>query len=486
MTHPARAVLSDQTLPGPLVPGALGAPDLPEAIAPAPAAAPARKRDLRIDAARGLAMLLITITHTNGHKFSSWVPAQASVSDTADVFVVLAGLVAGMVFVPMALRRGFGAMCLRVIDRVRRILMAQVATVLITALLAVAIGLAFPGLKRDFLTVFPIGPLFERPLEALIGLATLTWLPHNFDILPMYVVLIGSVPLLIATQRYFGLMAVAGLVLGAYALAQLGFNLRSQPWNPEAHWLFNPFAWTLPFATAFAFGAGWIPTPRITGRLALLALLYLLILLPFTFWPISLGVWIPGAKQVLAPVSEFLGPLTVKSSYGFLRLGSVFSVLVIGAWLAGPDGRRLREGITPPPIADATRLGTCAFAVLILAAVLRGGAGPKDFSMIHATSVVMGLAIALIFWCVIGPTMRAHTARHALPALSLRLARIGRNSLGCFVVSTPMAMIGVLLIDLTAAAYWSALLVTGLYFVVFDAVSAAIDRAAAKASPAYS
>lgn len=421
-------------------------------------------------------MILITITHTPGHHFASWVPAQWSVSDTADVFVVLAGLVAGMVFVPLARRRGFGAMLGRVLVRMRRIWLAQVVTVIAVVCLAVAID-QIPGLSRYYIDVFPLGSIFERPREALIGLVTLTWVPNVFDILPMYVFLMAMVPVLIAAHRIGGIWAVAGLVLGLYAAAQAGVNLPAQPWDREIGWFFNPLAWTLPFALAFAFGAGWIPAPRVTGGVALLALGYLLLFLPITFWPFSLGVWLPGGKEMLTPWVEWLTPVTAKSTHGILRTGSVFAVLALGIHLAGPKGARLREGVTAWPIPEARWIASLAALALVGMALIGSGLRLESLWVGHATAVVSFGAAMVLIWCALGADLRGHVARHAPPRVAERLARIGRNSLGCFIVSTPIALLGALFIELTGGGFWVALVLTILFFMVFDGLSAVLERA---------
>ena len=265
--------------------------------------APPRGRDLRIDVARGIAMFTMLLSHTRDQELTRWLPNRWSFADAADVFVTLSGLVAGIVFTRIAVTQGWPASTARILRRCRTIWLAQIGSVVGIALLALFIDrvLAGPlGLGHEYLTLWPVSPVLDKPVEALLSLGAMIWVPNNFDILPMYLVLLLFVPVMIGLHRLAGLPAVLLLILASYGLAHAGLNLPANPWNPGQLWYFNPFAWILPFGIAFCFGAGWIPFPRVTGFRAALAALFLVASLPLRLLGVpqrALGAGLEGRAR---------------------------------------------------------------------------------------------------------------------------------------------------------------------------------------------
>ncbi len=345
-------------------------------MSPSPRAfrtAPPKGRDLRIDVARGLAMFTMLISHTRDQDLTRWLPNRWGFADAADVFVTLSGLVAGIVFTRIAVTQGWPAMTGRVLRRCRTIWLAQIGSVVGIALLALFIDrvLAGPlGLGHDYLSLWPVSPVLDRPVEAVLALGAMIWVPNNFDILPMYLVLLAFVPVWIGLYRLAGLPAVLLLIFTSYGLAHAGLNLPANPWNPGQKWYFNPFAWMLPFGIAFCFGAGWIAMPRVTGRRAALAAVFLVASLPLGFWAFRHGLWVPGWKDGLDAILTELQPLTTKSNHGVLRGMAVFAMLMLGAWAAGPAGRRLREGVSFGETGLPRGLEVAAGLVLVGAALM--------------------------------------------------------------------------------------------------------------------
>ena len=63
-------------------------------------------RDLRIDAIRGLTLLIIFVNHMPGNVVSAWMPHNYGFSDAADIFVLLAGVSAAFAYGRLIDQRG--------------------------------------------------------------------------------------------------------------------------------------------------------------------------------------------------------------------------------------------------------------------------------------------------------------------------------------------------------------------------------------------
>jgi hypothetical protein len=95
--------------------------------------------------------------------------------------------------------------------------------------------------------------VFEDPIETHVGLVMLTHQLGFFDILPLYVILMGAAPLMVICNRWAPwLLLPASLLLYAVTLT-IGFNIPT--WPVEGRWYFNPFAWQLVFILGFLLAA---------------------------------------------------------------------------------------------------------------------------------------------------------------------------------------------------------------------------------------
>jgi hypothetical protein len=108
--------------------------------------------------------------------------------------------------------------------------------------------------------VLQIQRFFAETPDALLGLFTLTYVPHYFDILPLYIVVLAMVPAAMLLARLSPWLVVAASV-ALYAAANLfGLNFMAHADN-QPEWYFNPFAWQLIFFTGFVLGRGWVRVP---------------------------------------------------------------------------------------------------------------------------------------------------------------------------------------------------------------------------------
>ncbi len=212
-------------------------------------------RDPRLDFFRGVAMFIIFIAHCRGNVLWDYIPARYGISDAANMFVFVSGMTASIAFGGTFLSRGWPVGALRILYRCIQLYAAQLGMFFVVAMVVAAGSMIFPD--TDYVAVAQLQRFFSDTPAALIGLFTLTYVPHYLDILPLYIVVLAMVPAVMALARvspYLVLAASLALYVCAWVF-QLNFPAHA---DDQAMWYFDPFAWQLIFFTGFALRRGWI------------------------------------------------------------------------------------------------------------------------------------------------------------------------------------------------------------------------------------
>ncbi len=203
-------------------------------------------------------MFIIFIAHCRGNVLWDYIPARFGISDAANMFVFVSGMTAAIAFGGTFLSRGWPIGALRILYRCMQLYAAQLGMFFVTAMVVAAGTRIFA--RHRLRRAGAIAALLRRPRGALIGLFTLTYVPHYLDILPLYIVVLAMVPVAMALARvshWLVLAASLALYAGAWAF-QLNFPANA---DDQAMWFFDPFAWQLIFFTGFALRRGWIKVP---------------------------------------------------------------------------------------------------------------------------------------------------------------------------------------------------------------------------------
>src|SRR4051794_6201099 len=103
--------------------------------APVPSAAES-ERDVRIDFLRGVALLVIFVDHIPRNPFSNFTPQALGLSDAAEAFVFMSGLVCGLVYSRTLLSKGWATVWSKVLKRCGQLYLANLA--MLAACVAVA------------------------------------------------------------------------------------------------------------------------------------------------------------------------------------------------------------------------------------------------------------------------------------------------------------------------------------------------------------
>jgi len=219
-----------------------------------PTAAPTRTgRDLRIDWLRGLAMACVIVDHSKRASVLSWFSYQRFwLVTAAEVFVVLSGVVLGMVYGPRLVRDGWRAVTWRLGRR---------ALTLYASFLAVTLsilGLALVGVDVSAVTSWDPTSidwfLDPRMMSAANwrDVALLRYGPWAFEIIGLYIWLVLAAGPILVALRSFGWRAVVTVSWLVY----LGYRVAPhQLTSAEFEIVFPILAWQLLFVHGVAIGA---------------------------------------------------------------------------------------------------------------------------------------------------------------------------------------------------------------------------------------
>jgi hypothetical protein len=200
-----------------------------------------------VDFWRGLALVFIFVNHIPGVYYSRFTHANYSLSDSADLFVFLAGWALRYVVGTPGRRQPAWYLVLRLGGRALTLYAAQIMITMIA--IAMLAGVATLAGNPLLLEWHNAAAVFYDPVPTHIGLALITHQLGYFDILPLYVVLMLMAPGFALIDRYAPnlVLPVSLLIYGV----TLGFHIPVSTWPVEGEWFFNPLAWQLIFVMGF-------------------------------------------------------------------------------------------------------------------------------------------------------------------------------------------------------------------------------------------
>src|SRR4051794_27155403 len=205
-------------------------------------------RDLRLDFLRGYAVFAMICDHVAGISwFSPLTGGNRFVTSAAEGFVLLAGLVLGMVYGPRIAKSGW----LSAADPImRRAALLYGVTVGLTL---VFVGLfQFTDLRLWLDRAYGLG--LTDPLELVVGTLTLHFVYHGTDILLLYCVLIAVSPILLlvlSRGRWPLVLAGSWLIWLAHQVYPAQVTI---PWTVTNAYYFPVAGWQVIFVNALIVG----------------------------------------------------------------------------------------------------------------------------------------------------------------------------------------------------------------------------------------
>lgn len=202
----------------------------------------ALERDLRLDFFRGIALFSIFIDHVDWNGFLAQFTIRAiGLSDAAEVFILISGYTAGMVYGRAIERQGVLMAGMRIYHRVWQL---YVAHVFLFMQFMATVAYRVDTLNNSiYAEEFRAADFLKEPGLAVIKALTLEFQPEFMDILPLYIVLLAALPFVLVGFRLWpaGVLAAAFGLWGAVQLNK-HIALGAYP-GPNNVWVFNPFGW---------------------------------------------------------------------------------------------------------------------------------------------------------------------------------------------------------------------------------------------------
>ena len=343
------------------------------------------RRDLRLDACRGLALWLIFIDHIPGNSLAWLTPRNFGFSDMSEVFVFVSGYTCMLAYGGALREQGWLTIVTRALRRAWEIYAAFLFLLIAYFIVIWTVGSGSRYLDETNTKVF-----FENPGMALVHAAILQYTPLNTDILPTFVLLHLAFPIVLWLLISSAMVALAISLLFYLMVQALGWNVRV--W-PTGELYFNPLAWQI----LFVFGAWYanegalrLKTIVQSRAVLVLASLYLAFSLIIVLsWQIEpLEGFIPDA------ISRLIYPI-YKSSLAPLRLLHFLALAILVSRLMPPDW----HGLMKPWMMAMIRCGENSLAIYCVGVLLSfvGFVILSQFSTTVVMQVVIGIGgIALM------------------------------------------------------------------------------------------
>lgn len=311
-----------------------------------------------VDFWRGFALVTIFINHIPGNYYSRFTHANVSISDSAELFVFLAGWALRYVVSSREGPQATWYLVLRLGGRAVEIYAAHIfITMIAIAMLAASATIMSNPLLLEWHNAAAV---FYDPVPTHIGLSLLTHQLGYFNILPLYVVLMAVAPVFAVIDRHAP-NALLPLSLLIYVIT-LSVPVPIPTWPTDGQWFFNPLAWQLVFVLGFVIaredGAGgfvrrhlvvirWLSLPIVVAGVLIVwnswwadptampqpRLLFIsdkvyvtpMRLIQFLALIAVLSLTYPFIKRLAPPVVEFLSMLG-RHSLSVFCVGSILSL----------------------------------------------------------------------------------------------------------------------------------------------------------------
>ena len=195
---------------------------------------------------RGLALWLIFIDHLPPSLLTWFTLRNYGFSDATEIFIFISGYTAAFVYGRAMREHGFVVAAARILRRAWQIYVAHVFlfTIFLAEISYVATSFENPLYTEEM----GIMDFLRQPDVTIVQAVLLRFRPANMVVLPLYIVLMLSLPWILVLMRWKADLALALSALLYAVTWQYDLYLSAYP---NGVWAFNPFAWQL----LFVFGA---------------------------------------------------------------------------------------------------------------------------------------------------------------------------------------------------------------------------------------
>jgi hypothetical protein len=292
-----------------------------------PAVQASQRRDLRLDACRGLALWFVFIDHIPGNTLAWLTLRNYGFSDASEVFVFVSGYTCMLAYGGALREQGWRTTAARALRRAWEIYAALLVLLVAYFALVWVIG---GGVR--YVDETNTGFFFHQPGVTIAHVLVLQFAPVNTDILLTFAMLHLTFPALLWLMTQSATLTLA-LSFLLYLMVQL-FSWHMPAW-PSGELYFNPFAWQF----LFVIGSWYVyeGTERLRPILQSRALLLMAIAF-LVFGLIVALSWKFKALEGLIPaaITDLIYPI-YKSHLAPIRLVHFLSLALVVSRLSPPE-----------------------------------------------------------------------------------------------------------------------------------------------------
>jgi hypothetical protein len=276
------------------------------------------KREIEIDAARGLMLVWMTLTHLPT-ALTPWVNQPFGYISASEGFIFLSALFTGRIYFRLLSRDGAHKMTAKLLTRTLRLYGYHVLLLVFAFGIAAryALGSHGQGLYNLLDYYFAAGPA-----RAIRDALLLVYRPPLLDIIPLYIIFLLVSPLLILVAARIGWRLMTGASLALWLLAQFGLREASYAFLARHFGLsiplnemgaFNLWAWQLVWVMGMWAGVRWakddLPVEKWARRTWIPAAITVALLLTLRYlqlfgmdlsrWAVLLDKWHLGIVRII-------------------------------------------------------------------------------------------------------------------------------------------------------------------------------------------
>ncbi|MBR2124292.1 MAG: OpgC domain-containing protein [Acetobacter sp.] len=206
------------------------------------------RRDHRIDALRGIALLMMFIDHIPQNILNRFTMRNVGFADAAEIFVLLAGYTSWLAYGRGFKKYGVIPTLQRIGRRCVQLYIGQIIMVM-GYVVMVRTWRCFVDVPPDYLE-----PELTHGTEWVWRVLVFNALPSNLNILPLYIVLLGIMPCVyfLMQMHYLIPLVLSG---GVWALINMNPVINFPNWLDPRGWYFNPLAWQFLFVLGLILSA---------------------------------------------------------------------------------------------------------------------------------------------------------------------------------------------------------------------------------------
>ncbi len=409
------ACLDDVTLP----PGGRDRPvcglSFPEYVAQ-------QGRDMRLDLLRGYFVVAMIVDHVRGPSpIYLLTGGNRFYTSAAEGFILVSGLVTGLVYPRLIARDGLGNSLLKLLSRAWALY-----------LLTVGVTLLFLPISEVLYLPWAQGVDLSNPLALVVSILTMHRTYYLIDVMLLYTILFILVPLafvLLAHKRTWVVLAGSWLI---WALFQVFPDYAALPWPIAGNYLFDFSAWQVLFFTGLVLGYHHERLPTLGRRATRTALIltglgtaalvavYFVIDPPTSLMPAQIATGSPIFHEVRLWLQDmFFSKVSLRPGR-LLTSAVTFSFLFFLVTNFWPQVRRLLGWLLLPLgqhalYAYAMHIAITGLVAIALAPFKIAYPGPQWLNALIQIGSVL-LIWLLVRWQVLTPTPATKRLWYASPA----------------------------------------------------------------------